>query len=132
MIPGSVSTGILPIDLTWNGYTLGGRSSIRIIPAGPQVPVVVSVTDGINLLAGKTIASGIIKVTLEETGNPESFRAWIDGHAVDKIDVFCADPLPPRFEINLELPKAVEPGPRELVMQLGTRRLGPVSIVVTA
>jgi len=130
MIPPGVPTGLLPIDLLWNGKPLARRSAIRIIPAGPQVPVVLSVSDGVNLLSGKTIVSGIIKVTLEETGNPESFRAWIDRQPVDKIDIFCADPLPPRFEINLDLPESVQSGPHQLLMQLGDRKLAPVPILV--
>ena len=41
-------------------------ASLRVIPPGPLVPHVMSVTDGINMLSGSRISSGSVKVTIEE------------------------------------------------------------------
>jgi hypothetical protein len=54
----------------------------------------------------------------------------VDGRPVTNIDVFCADPRPPRHEINFHLPEGTDPGPRILKMSLGKRSLGSVLIEV--
>ena len=82
------------------------------------------------MMSGNRIVSGVIKVTIEEIGSPESFQAWIGGEPVRKIDVFCADPLPPRYEINFHLPEKHAAGPAQLCMQLGGRKLAPVEIEI--
>ena len=130
MLPRLSETGLLPIALEWNGTALCPPSTIRVIPPGPQVPRVIAVTDGVNLMSGTRIVTGVIKATIEETGNPETFQAWIGGEPVRNIDIFCADPLPPRYEINFELPAGLAPGLRQLTMQLENRRLAPVDIEI--
>ncbi len=131
MLPEMSETGLLPITLECNGAPLCPPSTIRVIPPGPQVPRVVAVSDGVDLMSGTRIVTGVIKVTIEETGNPSTFQAWIDGQPVKNIDIFCADPLPPRYEINFEPPDGMEPGLRQLVMQLQNRRLAPIGIEIT-
>jgi len=81
------------------------------------------VTDGINMLSGCRITSGSVKVTLEELDNPQDFQAEIDGKPVTDLDIFCADPLPPRYEINFRIPAGLSPGSRRLTMRLGRRLL---------
>ncbi len=130
MLPPLVETGLLPVTVTFQGTPICPAATVRVIPPGPQVPHVLSITDGINMLSGTRIVSGTIKVTLEETGHPETFEAWIDGQPVTNIDVFCADPLPPRYEINFHLPKQCPPGPHLLRMQLHGRKLAPVDIEI--
>jgi hypothetical protein len=79
---------------------------------------------------GSIIVTRTIKVTIEEYTEPEKFRAGIDGVALDDLDVFCTDPIPPRYEINLRLPTAIPAGAHELNMSLGDRTLAPVAITV--
>jgi SAM-dependent methyltransferase len=131
MVPDLSETGLLPIDLAWNGQRLCPPGKIRIIPQGPEVPRILSVTDGINMLSGIRIVSGTIKVTIEEVRSPAaSFQAMIDGQVVQNIDVFCADPLPPRYEINFDLPQQTSPGVHQLSMSLGSRQFAPIQIDV--
>ena len=106
------------------------RSRLRVIPAPPQVPRIIALSDGINLLSGTHIVTRTIKVTIEEYAKPEEFRANIDGVSLDDLDVFCTDPIPPRFEINLRLPEIVSAGPHVLHMGLAGRPLPPVAITV--
>jgi SAM-dependent methyltransferase len=129
MLPEMSETGLLPIKLKWRGEELCAPGTIRVIPPGPQVPIILSVADGVNLLSGTRIVSGTVKVTIEETSHPESFQARINGIPVNQIDIFCADPLPPRYEINLQLPQ-VPPGFHNLEMQLGSRKLPAVPIEI--
>ena len=130
MLPPLVETGLLPITIGSEGVAVCPAATVRVIPPGPQVPHLLSVTDGINMMSGNRIVSGVIKVTIEETDAPDSFQAWIGGEPVRNIDVFCADPLPPRYEINFHLPERHSPGPTHLTMQLGGRTLAPVEIEI--
>jgi hypothetical protein len=101
-----------------------------VIPPGPLVPHVMSVTDGINMLSGSSISSGSVKVTIEEAEHPESFQASIDGAPVGGLDIFCADPLPPRHEINFDVPPDLGTGPHLLAMTMGRRKLGVVTLEI--
>jgi SAM-dependent methyltransferase len=130
MLPSLVETGLLPITVTLEGVAICPAATVRVIPPGPQVPHLLSVTDGINMMSGNRIVSGVIKVTVEEITDPDTFQAWIGGQPVRKIDIFCADPLPPRFEINFHLPEKHSPGPQHLNIQLGGRQWAPVDIEI--
>ena len=129
-LPASVEPGLVPIRLWWLSEPLSPEATLRVIPPGPPVPRILSVTDGIDLLSGTRIISRYIKVTLEETERPEEFQAAVDGQPVEDIDIFCVDPLPPRFEINFRLPQRVQAGAHRLEMKLGGRRFSPVPIRV--
>jgi hypothetical protein len=88
------------------------------------------VTDAVNLLAGGRIESRIIKVTLEDSAEPERLRVLMDGLELSGADIFCTDPLPPRFEVNLVVPPEIKPGPCRLEVWLGKRQLGQVEVQV--
>ena len=128
LLKSAASTGILPLQLLWNGETICDPASVRVIPPGPLVPHVLSVTDGINMLSGSRISSSSVKVTIEETDQPDTFQAAIDGSPVTGIDIFCADPLPPRYEINFDVPAELSAGPHVLSMRMGHRKLGQVTL----
>jgi ubiquinone/menaquinone biosynthesis C-methylase UbiE len=125
-------TGVLPLEILWNGYPICEPAGVRVIPPGPLVPHILSVTDGVNMMSGLRVTSGCVKVTMEEVDRPDRFSAELAGKAVTGIDIFCADPLPPRYEINFELPRDLTAGAHELRMRLGERSLGSVVLDVTA
>jgi ubiquinone/menaquinone biosynthesis C-methylase UbiE len=127
-VPSGVATGLAPIELSWNGQPLCPPGRIRVIPPPPRVPVLIDVTDGTDQLSGKTIVTGTIKVTIEDITKPETFRAWVAGQPVEDVDVFCADPLPPRYEINLRIPDGCSKGPSPLQIHVENHRLAPVTI----
>ena len=129
-LPPGIQTGLQTVELTFLGRPLTAASRFRVIPAPPRVPRIIALSDGINLLSGTHIVTRTIKVTIEEYAEPEKFRAGIDGIALDDLDLFCTDPIPPRYEINLRLSAAVPAGPHMLKMSLGDRRLAPVAITV--
>ncbi|MBC8164929.1 MAG: class I SAM-dependent methyltransferase [Bryobacteraceae bacterium] len=130
LLPKLPRTGLVPVEFLWNGMTLAPARSLRIIPLGPVVPLLLSVTDGINMMSGTRIVTRTVKVTLEEAANPEAFSATLSGEPLTDIDIFCADPLPPRYEINLRLPDTTPPGIHPLDMRLGRRKIGMVSVEV--
>lgn len=119
-LPEAVRTGLVPVEIA------RATAWVRIIPAGPQPPRLCGVSDGIDLLAGTTIRSGAVKVTIENY--PGGFAATVDGAPVREIESFCTDPLTQRYEINFLLPEGTAAGGHELCMRLGSRALAPVRI----
>ncbi len=130
MLPGGLGTGLQPVEVFLLGKTLGEPGRIRITPPPPPVPRILSVTDGVSCLSGTRIVTGSVKITIEETMRPEELSASVDGVALTDRDTFCADPLPPRYEINFRLPKPIVPGHHRLEVYLGRRRFAPVEIEV--
>jgi SAM-dependent methyltransferase len=133
-LPPGVRTGVLPVWLESRGERICQTALMRVVGPGPMVPKLVSVTDGVNLLSKLWIESRSIKVHLEEVGLESAvevrraLRAEIGGREIRELDVFCVDPLPRRYEINLSIPADVAAGRHELAMSLGRRRFPPLSI----
>ncbi|HYO81657.1 MAG TPA: class I SAM-dependent methyltransferase [Bryobacteraceae bacterium] len=125
-------TGLLPFELKMNGHLLCDPATLRVIPPAPSVPLILSASDGINMMSGTRIVTGTLKVTIEQTADPFSFAATVGGRPVRNIDVFCADPLPPRYEINCDLPEGLEPGTHVMEMRLGRRSLPSVTLDIVA
>ena len=132
VLPELEATGLLPVEIHWLGRRISPPATLRVIPPGPSVPRIVSVTDGVNLLAGKRIETRAVKMTLEEIARPHEIEAWVGGHPVGDIEVFCIDPRPQRFEVNFRLPEEVGPGAHKLELRIGRRKLMPVPLEVTA
>jgi ubiquinone/menaquinone biosynthesis C-methylase UbiE len=129
-LPDDVRTGLVPVELLANGRPLCPPAMARIFPAGPLVPRLVSVTDGINLVMTNATNTGLLKVQIEEVNSPDSIRATVDDQPVAHLEILRTDPRPPRHELNVELPKGLPPGPHELKIHVGPRRLLRANIVV--
>jgi SAM-dependent methyltransferase len=129
-LPDGVRTGLVPVEVRWLGQPVAAPGWVRIMPAGPLVPRVAAVSDGVNLLSGTRIVTGTVKATLEEVEHPERFQATVDGRAVRGIESFCTDPLASRYEFNFALPEGLAPGAYAVEMELGTRRFPAVAIEV--
>jgi 2-polyprenyl-3-methyl-5-hydroxy-6-metoxy-1,4-benzoquinol methylase len=128
-LPAATRTGLVPVELFWLGEPLAA-GWMRVIPPGPVVPRLANVRDGVDLLSGTRIVSGCIKLVLEETARPDLLRAEVDGIAIGGLETFCTDPVEQRYEVNLQLPKAIAPGRHELRVSLGRRAFAPVAIEV--
>jgi hypothetical protein len=133
-LPPGVRSGVLPVWLESCGERICEAAPMRVVGAGPMVPKLVSVTDGVNLLSTTRIESRSIKVHLEEVGLDgatkvrRALRAEISGREIRDLDVFCVDPLPRRYEINLSIPTEVAAGEHQLAISLGRRRFPPMSV----
>jgi SAM-dependent methyltransferase len=130
-LPTGVRTGLVPVRVEWNGRLLCPEAIIRVIPAGPAVPRLVSVSDGVNLLSIRRIASGTVKATIEEVESIANFNATVDGHPVREIATFRTDPLASRYEVNFHLPNESAPGAHILKINLGGRALTLLAIEVS-
>jgi ubiquinone/menaquinone biosynthesis C-methylase UbiE len=130
ILPELEATGLLPVEIQWLGRNISPPATLRVIPPGPSVPRIRSITDGINLTSGKRIETRSVKMVLEEIVRPHEVEALIDGRPVSDVEYLCTDPRPQRFEMNFRLPEEIGPGAHELVVKVGRRKLAPVEIEV--
>jgi SAM-dependent methyltransferase len=132
VLPELEATGLLPVELRWLDKPMAPLTTLRVIPPGPSVPVIYSVTDGMNLVADKRIETRHVKMVLEEVARPHEIEAFVDGIPVGDREFLCTDPKPQRFEVNFRLPEEIAPGRHELQVHIGRRKLAPVTLEVTA
>jgi SAM-dependent methyltransferase len=137
-LPPGARSGVLPVELEICGELISNRAPMRVVPAAPLVPQLVSVSDAVNLLSPTSIDSRAIKVRFEEVdlAGVEAIRsalaAEVDGHPVQVAGILCLDPLPRLYQIDLTVPEEVAPGPHRLTLRLGAKRFHPVEIVIPA
>ncbi len=130
LLPEGTRTGLVPIELEWLGAPLCERVWVRVIPPGPVVPHLISVQDGINLMSGKRVSSGAVKVVLEDVAEPGGLCATVDGREVSGLDRFCIVPLTQSYEVNFRLPRGLAPGPHRIEMTFGRGRRASAEIEV--
>jgi ubiquinone/menaquinone biosynthesis C-methylase UbiE len=130
ILPELEATGLLPVEIQWLGRRISPPATLRVIPPGPSVPRVHSVSDGINIVAGTRIETRSVKLTLEEIARPYEIEATVDGHPVLGLEYFCIDPRPQRYEVNFRLPEEITHGSHSLELSLGRRRLAPIPLEV--
>jgi hypothetical protein len=58
----------------------------------------------------------------------EALHAEVGDHPIRDFDVFCVDPLPRRYEVNLSIPAEVGAGRHQLAVALAGRRFAPIEI----
>ena len=129
-LPDEIRTGIVPVEMEWLGRPICPTAWVRIIPPGPAVARLETVTDGVNLMLNQRTESGCVKVTMMEVPNPELFEATVDGLTVRETDSFCTDPTLRRFEFNFLLPDGVGRGGHVLRIAIGKRQFPPMGIEV--
>ena len=132
VLPELGMTGLLPVELQWLGQNIAPPATLRVIPPGPSVPRLHSVTDGVNLVAGPRIETRAVKLVLEEIARPHEIEVSVGGYPVGDLEYFCIDPRPQRFEVNFRLPEQIAPGRHALEVRIGRRKLAPVMLEVTA
>jgi ubiquinone/menaquinone biosynthesis C-methylase UbiE len=125
MLPEGARTGLLPVELTGDGRLLAKPAMVRVIPAGPLIPRIVGVSDGINVIQENRTTTGMVKVHLEEIADPKTLCIWVDGEPVRGMETMCTDPLPPRLEVNFQIPTSTTLGWHRIEVQIGSRRLHP-------
>jgi SAM-dependent methyltransferase len=130
ILPELEATGLLPVELQWLGQRISPPATLRVIPPGPPVPRIHSITDGVNLVAENRIETRAVKMTLEEIARPYEIEARVGGYAVMDLDYFCIDPRPQRYEVNFRVPAEIGPGRHPLEVRIGRRKLAPVTLEV--
>ena len=123
-LPEGIRSGLVPIELA------SATGWIRVIPAGPAVPRITGVTDGVNLLSANRVISRTVKVAMRDVQHPDQFRASLDGEPVPDVDSFCTDQTKQTYEFNFVLPERVAPGWHHVQIALGRREFAPIAIEV--
>jgi len=131
LLPDQLPTGLQPVSLLL-GNSVVASANVRLIPPGPAVPRIVSVTDGIDLLSGSRIVTGSVKLVLEEVLDPGQLTLRIAGRPIPDFEHFCIDPRVPQFEVNFRIPEDLPPGPCPINVALGNRRLGESIVEISA
>ena len=129
-LPDNVRTGLVPVELRSNRQLLCPPSIARIIPSGPLVPRIVSITDGVNLVLHHATNTGLLKIQLEEVVSPDSVAATLDDQPVEHLEILRTDPRPPRYEVNVGLPKGISGGTHKLQIRVAPHRSLTAKIVV--
>ena len=130
LMPANVRTGLVPVDMLWFGRPLAEAAWLRVTPAGPAVPRLTSLSDGVNLLSGASISSRSVKLFMEELATPECLEVRVDGVKIPDLDLFRTDPVNDRFEVNFQLPDSIPAGRHQVELRLGARLFPPAVIDV--
>ncbi len=124
LLPAGLAPGLATLELA------GATRPIRLLPPPPVVPRVVSVSDGVDLLSGPRISSGIVKLTVEEF-DVSRFEAVVAGQPAPDWESFEIDPIPPRHEINLRLPPGLA-GPVAIELRVSGRTVYRTEVELVA
>lgn len=130
LLPEGLSTGLQPVRMIWMGDDHLRRAFLRVVPPPPEVPHVVSVSDGVCVAAGSTISSSAIRIVVEEVRRVEDFRVQVDGQPARTITCHCVVPRIPRHQITVRLPAGIGSGLKRLECWLGPRFVGAAQITV--
>jgi hypothetical protein len=131
-LPDGTRTGLVPVEIFVNGARLCPAATARVIPAGPLVPRIDSITDGINLIEENRSTTGSLKVQIEEVLHPELITATVANRPVRDLEYMLTDPVPYRYDVNFRLPEGLPPGRYALRLRIGNRALLPREIEVVA
>jgi ubiquinone/menaquinone biosynthesis C-methylase UbiE len=129
MLPQGIGTGLLPIEVSWQGRPLTTPVWLRVIPPGPAVPRLIAVSDAVELPSARIVSRGV-RVVLDEVTEPEKLAVFVDGEPAAWLQYSCLDPLPPRYQVTFQLPASTAPGIRHVTLEAGSRRLPPIPIEV--
>jgi SAM-dependent methyltransferase len=129
-LPEGIEPGLQPLELLYRGEPLAQPSFLRVIPPGPTVPRLVSLSDAVDLLSTTRIASRSIKAGIEEIADASQFRATVDDCPVEVFEARSVDPVPPLIEVIFRLPAGVGPGLHRLELGVGSRGFPGVMIEV--
>ncbi|MEQ1948398.1 MAG: class I SAM-dependent methyltransferase [Bryobacteraceae bacterium] len=126
-LPEQEATGLLPVQLTWFDHPISAPVTLRVIPPGPMVPRIVSVTDALRP-GNRTIVSGRMKLVIEEIARPDEVQALVDGHPAWDADYVCLDPQQRRYEWSFQLPEEIVPGTHTLEVRAAERTLARLPV----
>ncbi|MCZ2147179.1 MAG: class I SAM-dependent methyltransferase [Bryobacterales bacterium] len=130
LLPEGVPTGLVPVRLEWLGRRMGPEAIMRVVPASPRVPRLITVADATDLLLGPLIRSGSLKVVMEELTNPADARILIDGRPAGVSMVHWSCRRTPRLELVVPLDENIGPGSHTLEVTARSQRYPPVHLQV--
>jgi hypothetical protein len=123
-LPDLEATGLLPVQLYWLDAPISAPMAFRVIPPGPSVPRLVSLS--------KRVTAHRLTLTAEEIVRPDEMEVLIGGLPAQELNYVCTDRRARRFEIAIEMPAGITPGKHALELRIGRRKVPAVEIEVVA
>jgi len=131
VLPRGLRTGSMPVTLHHHAGTLvAGPVPIEIAGGPPWEPKVLSVTDGIDILAKFRIEHGGVKVTIEDVERPGEFSFQVDGRPGEYLQYVCNDPITFTYEFAFHPSPKVKNGERRLDILVSGRVLSSLLLTV--
>lgn len=129
ILPKGTRTGLVPVCVLLNGRPASPVAWVRIVPPGPRVPRIDSVSDGTNLLSHGCIQTDYGKIILEDVPEfrDEDLRVSLGGEKVP-CSYFCVNPIRGRFEVDFAVPAGLRNGAMPLEISLVGRGFAPISV----
>ena len=118
-VPEAAPVGEQRLSLTWRGVPIGRPHLVTVRRFLRGAPQVLQVTDGINLLDIGKVSCGVAKVWIRNLSAPTSLRVRIGAWTVQELSFYCEDTVDQRYQVNLSLPAALEPGVHTLEISAG-------------
>ena len=129
-LPELENTGLLPVKLWWLDSLIAEPAMLRVTPAPPAVPQIISVSDAINLASERRIETRMGRISIEEVLHPEQIVVNIDGKSAVDLEYLCVDPRRQLFEVNFRLPEDLGPGYYQVELRIGRRKFAPITVQV--
>ena len=118
------------VQLFWRGSPVSAPLPIEVVNTEINGPVLVQLTDAVNILSGRNVISRSVKVILDSVAEPGGLRAEIDGKPAACSPASCIDPHKARYEFNAFLPGNVGPGTHRIDIFHGSRPVAAARIMV--
>lgn len=137
-LPPNTRSGAVTVRIRLDNGATSPPAAMRVAPAAPLIPRLLSVSDGVNLLSDLAIETRTLKLQIEEVpfDDPAEiarrFSADVEDRTLPQPEVFCVDPLARRYELNLHLPDDLPSGPCRLHLALDHRKFAPVDLEIRA
>lgn len=131
VLPRGIRTGSVRITLhDYKGTFIAGPLPIEVTPGPPWEPKILSVSDGVNILAKFRIEQGGLKVTIEDLEHPQEVSFLVDGRPVEHLQYVCNDPITFTYEFAFHPSAKVKNGDRRLDISISGRVLSSLIIHV--
>jgi SAM-dependent methyltransferase len=130
-LPELEETGLLPVQILWFDRPIARSVTLRVIPPGPMVPRVISIGDANQPVSKHRIASGRVRLVLEEIDRPEEVQTFVGGKPTWDVDYLCLDPQHHRFEWKFQLPDEMGAGIHTLEIRRADRKIASIPLWIT-
>jgi SAM-dependent methyltransferase len=114
LVPPGAPLGEAPVRMLLHGAPVAGQFQIEIREYPVPEPKLVSVTDGVDLLAESATATASFKVLLTGVADPDAIVFELGLLAIEEVTHYCNFPHAFGYEFTLQLPPGVAPGPNVL------------------
>jgi SAM-dependent methyltransferase len=129
-VPAGLEPGSSILTLIWKGMVVSKDHAITIADPPPREAKVLKATDGQELSRENVSSCGWVKLWLRDWfGTEEDFSVHLDGIALYR-HLHCDDRFLGAWQINVELPKDLPPGPIELEVSFASPPARPIIVPV--